>query len=217
MIEITIDGNDDNEFLGRPRQVYEIKDFDGKCFDDYRPIARDILNSFPAQQIIIVRNHSANCSDNQLALALFVESCHIENNIENIIFKVADAQKSLEAYKPYVALTIGLKYVMRLLAENPKMIYKEIALLNYLGLDISHDYLRNKLQIKLSGDEPVRKMTGENTDDALVIIGVLKSLALAHTSASICAELEISPQPVSLNEDELIHRIISGVQPWING
>lgn len=217
MIEITIDGNDDNEFLGRPRQVYEIKDFAGGSFDDYRPLARDILNSFPAQQIIIVRNHSADCSDNQLALALFVESCHVDNNIENIIFKVADAQKSLEAYKPYVALTIGLKYVMRLMVEDPKLIYKEIALLNYLGLEIEHDYLNNKLLISLPGTEPERRLIGENTDDALVIIGVLKTLALAHTGASIRAELEISPQPVQLSEDELIRRIISGVSPWING
>ena len=65
------------------------------------------------------------------------------------MFKVKEKAAAIQAYKPFIALTIGLKYIIRLYQEELDNVYKEIAGLSYLGLNIKEDYLENKLYMEL--------------------------------------------------------------------
>ncbi|MBQ7285452.1 MAG: hypothetical protein IJW72_04290 [Alphaproteobacteria bacterium] len=215
MIEIVLDGNDNNEFLHRPRPVLAIEDFAGTDYSSYRQKAQEIITMYSREPIIIIRNQSAQCSNNMLAVALFVEAHYVENNIECVVFKVADSHAAIEAYKPYVALTIGIKYIIRLMEENAKIIYKEIALLEYLGLQIERDYHDNKLIITLPGQGEPILMASTNTSEALSLIGAIKALALAHVDVSIKAEFQISDENPSFDHEEIINQVIKIVSPWI--
>ena len=216
MIEVVLDGNDNNDFLNQSRPVFVIEKFLGTDFQAYREKAKEIIAACGHEPIIIIRNQSEQCSINKLALALFIETENTENNLECVVFKVSDAPAAIEAYKPYVALTIGIKYVMRLMEENAKVIYKEISLLEYLGLEITHDYIRNVLQIKLPGSGEPKRISTEHTSDALSLIGALKALALAQINTSIQADFYISDENPPFDKDAIINGIINFVQPWID-
>lgn len=216
MIEVVLDGNDNDEFLNRTRPVYVVENFSGTDFSDYRQKARELIAACQREPIVLIRNLSPLCSINKLALALFIEAENCENNIECVVFKVADAAAATATYKPYVALTIGIKYVMRLMEEDAKIIYKEISLLEYLGLKITHDYSRNVLQIELPGTGEPKLMAAEHTSDALALVGMLKALALAHVSTPIKADFHISDENPPFDKEAIINRIIKLVQPWID-
>lgn len=216
MIEIAIDGHDTDEFLNKTRPVFKIEHFLGKSLTDYRLKAKELLSTYGNQQIVIVRSYQDIFSVNLFALALFIESFHMQNAPDCVVFKVNDAEKTLKQYKPYVALTIGLKYIMRLCDEDTKTIYKEIGNLGYLGLTVKNDYARNKIFISLAGDEAVKKIITFNTFEALVVTGVLKSLALAKKGASIEAEINIVEETNSIDEEGIIMQVYEMVHPWIN-
>ena len=215
MIEIALDEHLNDEFLDKVRPVFKIEKSLGSSLADYRSKAKDLLHQFTNIPIVIVHNDTNNFSINLFALALFIESCHYENNIECVVFKVKDTAKAIEQYKPYVALTIALKYVMRLCYEDVKTIYKEIGNLGYLGLTVTQDYANNKIFISLHGTEPVQKIITSNTSEALTVTGMLKALALAKTGAAIEAEINIAEEKNSIDEEAIIAQIIENVQPWI--
>lgn len=216
MIEIVLDENGGDTFLDKSRPVFAIKVPLAYDLAAYQTMARQLIEKYAKTPIVIIQADHQDFSINLFALALFLESCFIENKIECAVFKVADSKKATEAYKPYVALTIALKYVMRLISEDVKMIYKEISGLGYLGLDIRNDYLADKIYLKLQGTAPVRRLYAETVSEALVCAGILKALALANTGASLEAEVKIQQPKQALNMDEIIIKIIEGVRPWIN-
>lgn len=216
MIEIAIDGHDNDEFLEKTRPVIKIEQFLGKNLTDYRLKAKELLSAFGDEQIVIVRSFQDNFSVNLFALALFIESFHMQKVPDCVVFKVKDAEAALKQYKPYVALTIGLKYVMRLCSEDVKTIYKEIGNLGYLGLTVKNDYARNKIFISLAGKDAVKKIITFNTLEALVVTGVLKSLALAKKGASIEAEINVVEETASIDEERIITQVCEMVHPWIN-
>lgn len=215
MIEIVLDENGGDTFLDKVRPVFAIKEPLTYDLASYRSKARQLIEKYAETPIVIIQNANPEFSINLFALALFLESCFVENKIECAVFKVADSKKATEAYKPYVALTIALKYVMRLTSEDVKMIYKEIAGLGYLGLDIHNDYLADKIYLKLQGTAPFRKLHAKNVSEALVCAGILKALALANTGASFEAEINVQQKEQALDTDEIIVKIIKGVRPWI--
>ena len=67
-----------------------------------------------------------------LAVALFVEAYHLPNMLECAVFKVEDNAASMEEYKPYIALTIGMRLALRLCHENTRAIYREIENMGYI-------------------------------------------------------------------------------------
>lgn len=215
MIEVILDQNKTDTFQDQVRPVYAIEKFTGTNLQDYRRIAREFVARFKDTPLVIIRSQDAAFSNNLFALALFIETCELDTKLDGIIFQVDDARAATEAYKPYIALTIGLKYALRLQKEAPKMIFKEISLLNYLNLNIRQDYLTSKMYISLPGDSPVQKLTAADADEAITVIGIMKTLSLTHCGASIDAELTVSDQPVKRSKEELIQSIIDGVSPWI--
>ena len=217
MIEIVLDENAENTFLNAERPVYTIEDDTSEQdWENYCTLAKKIISAYGNTPIIIIRNHNPHFSINWLAVALFVESCLTPNKLECAVFKVADKAVATQTYKPFVALTIGLKYIIRLYQEELENVYKEIAGLSYLGLKIKEDYLENKLYMELPNGGTEQHITTQTTEEALTAVAILKSIALTQKTAHISAEIfkaEKSPQP---DINRAIANAVSYVCPWIN-
>ena len=146
---------------------------------------------------------------------MFIESCHIANDIDCVVFKVKDYNKSYQEYKPFVALTIAVKYIMRLCLEDVKRIYQEFTELGYLGLEIKHDYIKNQTIIRLNGNQLVYKISTHKTKDAIAAVGMLKALSLAKVGASVEVEINEVMESETINETDIINKIVSDITPWI--
>lgn len=208
MIEIVMDSNKEDSFLSEKRPVIAIKDCPAKDWKTYTDLANQVLQDHKNTPIIIIRCDSPGFSINLFAVALFAQSCLIENSVDCAVFKVADKNTALYAYKPYVALSIGIKYIIRLSKETPLNIRKDITTLNYLGLNIKEDYASGKIFFTLSGTKPSQKISAATIEETLITIGILKSLALAETDASIEAEITIPNTPDSPDIATAIQKIV---------
>lgn len=215
MIEIAFDEHPDNIFLKQERPVFNISDFTGKNLDDYRRLARNFVVRYADEPIVIVHCNVPDFSLNMFALALFIESCHVENRIDCAVFKVADAAKATEAYKPYVALTIAIKYIMRLCRESTKNIYKEITGLGYLGVEVKTDYAAAKINIRLSGEGAPVTLAASDINDILAAAGALKALALMKSGATVSAEINMADNLPPADEEKVIAGIMSLTAPWV--
>ncbi len=216
MIEIALTENTENTFLKTEPPVFTIGEENVKTWDDYRALAKKIITAHINLPAVIIKNLNADISINWLAVALFVESCFINGKLECAVFKVADKSAAVQSYKPFVALTIGLKYIIRIYSEEPAYIYKEISSLSYLGLNIREDYLNNKLYLELPDNGECQKLTAQTLQETLTAVGILKCLALAQKAAHICAEItksETSPRP---DVDKAIADVVSFVRSWLD-
>lgn len=216
MIEIVLDGNDNNEFLNVERKVYCVEDFSGRTLDAYREQAREIIKLFAEEKIFIIRNNLPDISNNMLALALFIETYTYESKIDCIVFKVSDVAAASQAYRPFMALTTGIRYILQLLQESSRNIYRDIATLGYLGLKINQDYIHNKLLVTLPAASPVIYKHASNLSQALVVIGIMKTLILAQIPVHIEAEITITDENPPANADDIINQVVEFVSPWIN-
>ena len=215
MIEIVLDSHQDDIFLNQSRPVYTVDAINCHTLTDYLAEATKFIKQY-ADTIIVIVKTPQNFSRNMFALALFIESCHIDNKIDCVVFKVSNYEKALEEYKPFVALTIAVKYIMRLCKEAPKMIYKEFTSLGYLGLDIRQDYLNQKIILKLGHSDVPKKIITHSTADALAAVGMLKALSLANVNVSIELEVNETTETEPLNEMAIIHKLVDDIHPWIH-
>lgn len=214
MIEIIFDRNSDDVFLNEKRPVYVIEK-QIKNWHEYRQQAKNILTEFKDCRIIIVRIVGENASINWLATALFAESCFVQSETEAVVFKTEDYEKTVSAYKPFVALSIGLKYAIRLYQENLNGMYKDIAGLSYLGLSIQEDYLRNKLIIKYENAGAVKKMCALTAEDALIVIGTVKSMILMGVNIPIEGEFDMTANPCRIDINKVVDEIVFSMMPLL--
>lgn len=215
MIEIAIDENSGDEFLNKVRPVFNVDSFFGNSFDDYRRHAKDFFEQFAEERVVIVRINCDNFSLNAFAVALFVESYRKDIKMECVVFKVKDRYSALEAYKPFVALTIAIKYVVRLCKENAEYIYKEFTCLSYLDLKIKEDCVNDKLYLVHEGDTFGKKFEVKTLEEALIAVGIVKALALSHKELYMEIDIKKEKNASKLDEDGIICRVIEGVSPWI--
>ena len=216
MIETVLDANDNDKFLNRTYRVINPSAILDAPFSAYRNEAKKIISAYAAEAAIIIPEADTVFSINKLALALFVESCKVKNNLEFAVFKVKNLPKKTESYKPYVALTVAVKYVMRLINESPQNAFRDIANLSYLGLDIKHDYAHDKLFMSLQRKDPIKKIKSSNFSETLTLVGILKALSLTHTDTSIQAEIDCLNYDTPIDLDEIIDRVIGEVMPLID-
>lgn len=216
MIEIAFDKNEENTYQNRLCPTYRISLPDSQNFAAYRHEAQKLLTTMRGTPTLIIDDKHVNYSRNMFAVALFVEAYKESNGVECAIFKIKNYEKELNEYKPYIALTVGLKFVMLLHSAAPDEIYHEISELGYLGLEIKKNFVDNKLFLVLNGTEPPRKIITTNTSQALITIGILKTLALAHANASLSVEMQIDNTPPTQALDDILEEIIKGVSPWIS-
>ena len=215
MIETVLDGHSGNTFLNQPRPVYTLASFSGTTFDDYRREAQNFVKAYAKERIVIVHIPQEHFSLNLFSLALFVESCRIDNDIDAAVFKVADEAKALAEYKPFVALTIAVKYVMRLCKEDTARIYHEFTELGYLGLDITQDYFKDETALRLKGSEDLVRLTPKSTQEAVANVGMLKALSLLKNEANIELLIKNNPKDTALDEDAAIAQILKDITPWV--
>ena len=210
MIEIIFDRNPDDTFLNEKRPVFILEQQPEdwlKC----RKTAKELLTTYKNDRIVVIRTAHEKISVNWLAVALFIESCFMQGDTEAFVFKTENYEAALASYKPFVALTIGLNYAFRLYQEDLKNIYKDIAGLSYLGLSIKEDYLTNRLIVKLNRGGEVKKMQAATVQDALIAIGVIKSLALASVKVSLEWEFVMADVSQAVDIDRIIDEIVSKV------
>lgn len=216
MIEIVLDGNDGNEFLHHlyplviPSAIYSAP------FSAYLAEAKKIISAHALEQAIIIHENDTLFSINKLALALFIISCKIENNLDFAVFKVKNRAEKTEAYKPYVALTVAVKYVMRIAEDTPKNALKDMACLSYLGLSVKQDCEQDKLFLTLQRNAPLKTIAAANFSEALIAVGTLKALALTQTDVSLKVEINCLDYETPLDTDTVIEKIIQNVMPLID-
>ncbi len=204
MIEIALDETLNDIFFNHPRPVFEVEELPEFTWDGYVALAKQIIEIHAEDQIIILRNRFDDLNINLLAVALFVQSCLKAMTLECVVIKVKNKATALEQYKPYVALSIGLKYMIHLFMGNHDMIYKEISELSYLGIEIKQSYLHNCLDIYLKADGDLEEIVTTNKEQALSAIGIIKSMTLNQTKANIHAKISTKPD----NEDIDIERAV---------
>lgn len=206
MIEIIFDRNLDDSFLNEKRPVAVIEQH-AEDWHGYRKMAKELLETYKNDRIAIIRAIGKKVSINWLAVALFAESCLFQSRTEAFVFKTENYEETVASYKPFVALTIGIKYALRLYHEDFKNMYKDIAGLSYLGLSIKEDYLRNKLIVKLERGGKTVKMQAVTTEETLAVIGTIKSLALASANVSVEGEFDMAGVSSAVDIDKVIDEI----------
>ena len=216
MIEIVLDGNADDKFCGQKYAIVEIDSVTLNNWSEYREAAQQIIRKHAKEQTIIIKLKNTLYL-NKLSLALFFESIKNSNQLQYAVFKVDDLPKVRELYKPYVALTIAIKYALNLVNEEPKTIYKNISGLGYLGIDTQQDFTNNILTLTLpnSGSKPV-VMDAKNLRDTVCGVAILKALSLAQIKINIQLNVECSETENLLDKDTVVEQIINNISAWIN-
>ena len=209
MLEFIFDRHNDNVFNKKVCPVYSMGNCRNYSFGDYENEALKLIENHHSDRIVIIHGNPLDFSINDFALALFIQSYHLDDTLDAIVFQVDDVSRAISEYTPIIALSIGIKYIIRLYAEEPKIIYKEIALLNYLDMTIKEDFINNKIIIERDGSGPEHTVHALTTDDALITIGLMKALSLAHVDKHIKADFLISDQKPQQSESDIVHKIIS--------
>ena len=213
MIEFAFDDNIGNTFLGDETPVFEIPSQVFDNFDVYKSVAANLLRKHQSDKYVTISDKRVEYSRNLFAVALFVESYKQDTKIDCVIFKSQNHTEEVNNYKPYIALIIGLKYVFSLIDKAPNVIYKDISLLGYLGLEINEDYANNQLNIKYNNASKIQNVVAEDVDNALIIIGALKSLSLARAQVGFDVVMPITNTKVTKSIDELTDAILKIVLP----
>lgn len=217
MIEIVLDKNFTiDTFHNQACPVYVLPHFNGKDIFDYLSLAQNIIAYFSDNRVGIIRLKDKRCNRNMLALALFIESCRTETILECAVFKIKDYEQALAEYKPYISLSYAMKLALRLCHQPPADTYHELKNMQYLGLDIHVDYLKNKIYSTLPGSGLPCRFTTHTTSEAIIAAATLKALSLAKSGAHIEFEININNQDTYINQDMIISRIIENVHPWIH-
>ena len=215
MIDIAFDIHEGNTFCGEECSVVAL-DNAPQTWEEYVRQAEDLINRYGDNKTIILQINNPQFSMNKFSLALFVGSIKLPCKLELAVFKVKDLEEAREAYKPYLSLTIAVKYVLQLFDSTPEEIYKNISGLGYLGLSIKTDYIENTMSLVYEGaKEPSYHFETDNAFDALVMSAVLKTVSLAQIKAKFEVKMALNFIPPQKTIDNLISQILKIVSPWV--
>ena len=216
MIDIAFDIHEGNTFCGEECSVVTL-DNAPQTWEEYVRQAEDLINRYGDNKTIILQINNPQFSMNKFSLALFVGSIKLPCKLELAVFKVKDLEEAREAYKPYLALTIAVKYVLQLFNETPEVIYKNISGLGYLGLSITTDYIENTMTLVYEGaQEPSYHFETDNAFDALVMAAVLKTVSLAQVKAKFEVNKVLNSTPQKRTIYDLMSKILKIVSAWID-
>lgn len=216
MIDIVFDSKADDTFCGEMFPCVDIK-AKMSSWTDYMNLAQNFIKSYSEHKSVIVKSVDKDFSINKFSVALFAESIQNQSNLDYVVFKVKDLEKSRESYKPYLALTIAVKYVLQLIDKTPEEIYRNISDLGYLGLDIKSDYLKNMMSLKYKETaSPKNKYKAHNAFEALVLTALLKTVSLAKIQACFEVEIDLNNTPKKIDVKCLVEEIMRKVSPWVH-
>lgn len=215
MIEIAFDRHLDELFQGQKYPQLDVPDLLGKPFNAYVQYARDVFEHYRAERYLIVFSDDKRFNTNSLALAFFVVSCLEDKwSIDCLVIKDENYDEAFSSYKPYVAVSIGIKYALRLIKESTDIIYKELKCLDYLGFSIKEDYVENSIHY-VPHNSYKSSVTTNNVHDALIYASLYKILALAKIETPFELVVKITKETENLSTEELVFAILQKVSSYI--
>ena len=217
MIDIVLDANSGNTFCGKEFPLVRLNKTKAASWSDYQHLAADFIKAHAKEEAAIISVNDADFSINKFSVALFAESVLTPSKLDYVVFKVSDLEAAREAYKPYLAITIAIKYVLRLVDDTPETIYRNLADLGYLGLEITHNYGNNNMTLSYNaGSAPAKEFDVDNAFDALVLAAVLKTISLAKIESSVTVKITLNDKPQKIDAKSLVRAIMQLVAVWIN-
>lgn len=217
MIEITFDEHLNNSFKGLEPPILTIPDLSGKPFKAYFDYAKEIFRENKESLYLIVFEDKKLFDINKLALAFFICSClEPENPLECLVVKTLQIQKAIENYKPYIALSIGLKYALFLASESTTNIYKEIKLLTYFNFSIKENYAEETITYQTNGNQELKHIETFSAFDTLIYVSLLKILSLANIEENINLVVHTTKDSEMIDKEKLIEKILEKTKPYIN-
>ncbi len=217
MIEIVLDGNKDDKFCNKQYPIINIAQENKYDWNSYKKYAKDLINQYSNEEAIIFKLTNKNFSLNKFALALFIMSCQLPNSLECAVFKVDNLQKAREDYKPCVACTVAIKYILRLLDGTIEQAYRDISGLGYLGIKVNRNYSNNILKMDYLGEASLPNIIKtDNFDDAIVAAATLKALCLQKAKVSISVEIKMNNIISKKTPENLIDNLLEQINTWTN-
>ena len=216
MIDIAFDMHQDNTFCGEAFSVIEIEN-ELQSWADYKNFAQLFIQQHAQEKTVVVNVVNNHFSINKFSVALFVSSFNLSCPLNLVVFKVDDLEQAREDYKPYLALTVALKYVLQLVNEPAETIYKNVSILGYLGVSITNDYINHSLLLEYHGatDGKTYEFEAKSPFEALLYAGVLKTVAIAHLPLNLKIKIIKNPEIQKIDMDELAEQIVQHVSLWI--
>lgn len=216
MIEIAFDKNLDASFRSQEYPLLDVPDLHDKKFADYVVYAEDIFRQYKSEKYLIVIADDKKFNFNKLALAFFIASCFDSKNAaECLVIKTIDYEAAFAGYKPYIAVSIGIKYALRLAAEDVGTIYKELKCLNYLNFSIKEDYIENSIHY-VSHSSNGSSCVADNVFEALVLASSYKILALAEIETPFDVIIHITKEKGTLNTEKMVDEILRNISDFID-
>lgn len=216
MIEIAFDRNINNSFKGQEYPLLDVPDLHDKPFSVYADYAEKVLANYKSEKYLIAISDDKLFDANKLALAFFMVSClDYENSIDCLVIKNENYEEAFERYKPYVAVSIGLKYALRLIKDPVDVMYRELKCLDYLGFSIKEDYVQNSI-CYMSHNSAKSSVTTNNAHDALVYASLYKILALAKIEIPFKLIVKITNEDENLDPKEVVSAVIQKVSSYID-
>lgn len=217
MIDIAFDIHQDNTFCCEEFSIVTISEA-LKSWAEYKQFAEIFIKEHSAEKTVVVKAVNDGFSINKFSVALFVSSFNLSAPLELVVFKVDDMEKAREDYKPYLALTVALKYVLQLVDQPSKIIYKNISILGYLGVLINNDYTNDIMLLEYIGDKEGAdyEFEAHTPFEALLYAAVIKTVAIAKLSIKLKIKIYIASSEMSKIDMELLaEQVIKTVSLWI--
>ena len=127
MIEIALYNHQNDTFEKQNYPFVAIEEFTGTSFADFTKEARAFILRHSQDQVVVINKYPPNFDFNLFAIALTVESLRTENYINCVAIQVSDLATATEAFKPFIALTFGLKYVHTLQEMDTKSLFRDLS------------------------------------------------------------------------------------------
>jgi len=216
MIEIAFDGNSGLTYKGKPYPILKAENLGHTDIRHYIDFALKILPQYKNTPYLIIKEDAANFCLKKMGLALFIASCLTESDLECVVFKVKDQKAAFESYKPYIAISVGIKYALRLISKAPFTIYKELKCLNYLNFSIKENYQTKSTVYTMStGCDRSIDIKTHTVFDAILYVSVLKILSLADSKANINIEVFETNRAEKIDQKTMAYAILDKISKYI--
>ncbi len=217
MIEIVFDKHKDNTFKNQEYPLLSPVDLKQKPFKQYLRYAKSAFEKFSNSKYLIVFEQKDIFDTNKLALAFFIASCfNSQSSLECLVIKTNDEKKAFNSYKPYIALSIAIKYALRVCQEDTKTVYKELETLNYLNFSIHKDFANKTLIFKQESTLPLKRFETNSLFDAIAYVSHLKFLSLAEIKENIELIVKVSNEEEKINSEEILEKILEISKSYIS-
>lgn len=207
MIEIAFDENSGSTYNGKTYFVVDVPALK-PSFESHKDFALKVVLKYQNENCLIFKADETKFSCLKLAFALFCASCIHETSLDCAVFKVQNQKAAFEAYKPYIAASIAIRYALRLSTLPPFNLYKELACLNYLNFSLKESYADKSLLFTMAApNEHPLELETKNIFDALVSVSMLKALSLAGIPKNVRLTVHITNSKEEISKQALIDAI----------